>query len=107
MGTFAQGWISIELNHSEESTIIHDLINTDEKFNITEDTYNKDDVYPALEFELSSEREQNLEYQIEELISLLKTLIKNEKISAVLSFSADVMVAGDSISLDEDDFVNP
>ena len=112
MGTFAQGDVSIYFEKEEDANKVHDLLTVtkeDSMVNDVEQTFKKflgeeegrghysfynfaekggNEIY----FEFCSERVQNAEWQMDQLIRLLKELIKQKEIEGVSELNSSLMM---------------
>lgn len=117
MGTFAKGSVNIYFDNEKDATKVHEILSHKE----TEKQFIKilgkkegegyyefydfaDKGEKEVSFELSSSRVQNTEWQSEQIIKLLKKLVKTKKIKAVSEFVCDIMVQGESYYCDRSEF---
>lgn len=66
--------------------------------------YDKEVTDTTVEVKNSSDRIQNCEWQIDQLVLELKEMVKNKEISGVSEFTADVMMESNSWYMQEDEF---
>ena len=116
MGTYAEAYICITLDNDADaiavSTMLRDVderiqqrTGTTSGLNISDWDCTDDEEEQV--FRLSSQRAQNLDWQVEQLIEELKLLVQSGTITKVCEFKADVMVAGDSTYMEEEEFRQP
>ena len=117
MGIFAEGNVNIYFDKVEDADKVHEILSD----NNVEEQFKKflgeekgaghysfyefcDNGSQEVNFTLSSGRVQNAEWQVEQVIALLKALVKANEISGVEEFSCSLMVEGESYYCEGDEF---
>lgn len=118
MGIFAEGSVNIYFDKVEDADKVHEMLN----INNPEETFVKvfgeekgsghycfydfsDNGHQEISFMLSSGRIQNADWQVDQIIMLLKTLIKSGEISGVGEFSCGMMMEADGRYMEADEFL--
>lgn len=118
MGIFAEGSVNIYFSKVEDADKVHEMLNN----NNPEESFIKvlgeeegkghynfydfcDNGSQSVDFMLSSGRIQNAEWQSEQIIALLKTLIKSGEISGVEEYSCSMMMEADGHYMGADEFL--
>ncbi len=116
MGQFAQGSVNIYFNNEEDANKVHELLvneNVEESFkkvlgeekgNGYYELYDFEGGDKELCFQVSSPRVQNAEWQVEQVVALLKKLVQTKEISGVGEFSASIMVEGEGYYYEGSEF---
>ena len=118
MGIFAEGSVNIYFDKVEDADKVHEMLNIDNP----EETFQKvlgeeegkghycfydfgeQNGHNSIDFMLSSGRIQNAEWQVDQLILLLKTLVKNGEIESVGEFSCSMMMEAEGYYLEGSEF---
>jgi len=116
MGQFAQGSVNIYFNNVEDANKVHELLDSenvegnfkkvlgDEKGSGYYELYDFESGDKELYFQLSSPRVQNAEWQMEQVVALLKKLVQDKVISGVGEFNGNIMVQGEGYFFEGHEF---
>ena len=112
MGVFGTGIATIYLESKQDAQKVSKMIdNIEERTKKRLDVeiahfecYDKEVTNTTVEVKNSSDRIQNCEWQIDQLVLELKEMIKNKEISAVTEFTANVMMESQSWYIQEGEF---
>jgi len=124
MGTFAEGNVNIYFDKKEDAKKVHELLTVKKEgqsYIDPEASFVKylgeeggggycfydfmEEVENEVNFNYSSGRVQNAEWQMEQLTKLLKVLVKKGEIEGVGEFSASLMIdSGCGFYMEGDDF---
>lgn len=116
MGTFASGDVSIQFETKEDALKVHAILSNEDVEGklidiLGEDamgSYNlynfNEDVDTEVYFDISSERQQNAEWQIDNVVKLLKHLVKTKEISEVGEFQAELLSQCASWYIESEEF---
>ena len=116
MGTFASGGVDIFFESVEDATKAHEILSNenvkDEFIKYLGDEGNGEYTFYNFEdkgsevvtFEVCSDRVQNAEWQVDNLIKLLKHLVKAKVIEAIDDFQAELLTQHSSWSMSADEF---
>jgi hypothetical protein len=118
MGIFAEGSVNIYFDKVEDADKVHEMLNIENP----EESFIKvlgeekgkghycfyefcDNGHESVDFMLSSGRIQNAEWQVDQIILLLKTLIKSGEISGVGELSCSMMMEAEGRYMEGDEFL--
>ena len=117
MGIFAEGSVNIYFDKVEDADKVHEMLNIDNP----EESFIKvlgeenakghycfydfcDNGHNEVNFMLSSQRIQNADWQVEQIIALLKALIKSGEIEGVGELSVSMMQEADGYYMTDEEF---
>ena len=116
MGIFANGDVQIYLDSAEDADKVHEILSSekvkDEFIKYLGDEGNGEYTFHSFEdkgsevvtFEVCSDRVQNAEWQVDNLIKLLKHLVKAKVIEAIDDFQAELLTQHSSWSMSAEEF---
>jgi hypothetical protein len=117
MGQFAEGTVNIYLNSEEDAKKVHAIFsnpNVEEEFEkfLGEKAkgyyefieFDEEQEGKEVYFRLCSGRVQNAEWQMEQVVALLKKLVQAKEISGVGEFSGNIMIEGEGYYYESSEF---
>lgn len=117
MGVFAEGSVNIYFDKKEDADKVHEILSSkefeDEIIKRLGEEEGKghycfydfsDNGTESIDFMLSSERIQNADWQVEQVVRLLKHMVKNKEIEGVGEFSCSMMMEAEGCYYDSEEF---
>ena len=119
MGTFAEGSVNIYFSKKEDADKVHEMLKKSEAeveqefIKILGEEKGKgyynfydfnDNGSQSVDFMLSSGRIQNAEWQVDQIIKVLKHMVKSKEIEGVEELSCSMMMEADGRYVDADEF---
>lgn len=115
MGAFAEGSVNIYFEKKDDADKVHEILQNPEE-EITKRLgeeegkghYSLYDFSPSgdqsVEFMLSSERVQNAEWQVDQIIKVLKHMVKTKEIEGVSELNCSMMIESEGRYVEADEF---